>query len=196
MTSSLARLTELRTRGWKILTEAELESASPVWTRALVAAAKPFSEVQAGRFETIGAISDGERIFAQKYQRKADKVVTNEDRRRAIYFHAVRLHRLDRLLRDIERGTVTTPPAEGEPAKAAAPKTARPKGKPGQRPKDPPERIAAVQAIIDEQKHQGRERNVEGAIKKALDAEGLNDDEDPNAYANAFERLRKRKDWR
>ena len=195
MTSSLARLTELRTRGWKILTEAELESASPVWTRALVATAKPFSEVQAGRFETIGAISDNEDAFAQRYLKKANKV-PDEGRRRAIYQHAVRLRRLDELLRDIERGTVATPPAEDEPAKAVAPKTARPRGKPGQRPKDPPERKAAVQAIIDEQKRQGRERNVEGAIKEALDAEGLNDDEDPNAYANVFERLRKRKDWR
>ena len=191
MISPLAHLTELRTRGWKIFTEAKLESASPVWTCALVAAAKPFSEVQAGRFETIGDISDGERFFAQKYLRKADKVVTDESRRRAIYRHAVKLHRLDKLLRDIESGAVAIPPAEGEPAEAAAAKAVRPKGKPGQRPKDPQERIAAVQAAIDEQKHRGLERSMEGAIIEVLDTLDLTADE----YEKAFQRLKKKK-WR
>ncbi len=192
MTKPLTRLSEIRARGWKIFTEAELESASPVWMRALVATAKPFSEVQAGRFETIGAISDSERFFAQKYLKKADKV-TDEGRRRAIYQHAVRLHRLDKLLRDIERGTVATPPAEDEPAKAVAPKTARPKRKPGRKSEDPPKRIEAIQAVINEQKRRGLEPNVQGAVIEIIDAVDWDKVDDPSARDKALARLIKRK---
>ncbi len=191
MSAPLAHLSELRTRGWEIFGELGLESARRAWARDLVVAAKPFSEVWAGKFKTIGHVTGAEDRFARRYQRSAADKVANKRRLEAIYFHAVQLHRLDKLLDKIESGAVATPKPEDEPAKAAAPKAARPRGKPGQRPKDPQERIAAVQAAIDEQKRRGLERNVEGTIIEVLDTLDLTADE----YERAFQRLKKKK-WR
>ena len=175
---------------------AQAIAATKSWKRDLVAAVRPFSEVWAIKLETLGPIEPAskrrytEDSFARRYVGRA----TSKDNRHrsAIYYHAARLHRLDKLLDEIESGTVATPPAEDEPAKAVAPKTARPKRKAGRKSEDPPERIAAVQAAIDEQKGQGLEPNIQGAIRTGLAQEDWDKNPDPGAWERARGRLTKR----
>ena len=114
MTSPLAHLGEIRTRGWKILSELargkDAAQAIPVeksWARDLVAAVKPFSEWWAIKLGTLSPISGAEDRFALRHMRG----VAPEDKhlRASIRSHAVRLLRLNELLDEIKDGTVPTP---------------------------------------------------------------------------------------
>ena len=112
MTSPLAHLGEIRTRGWKVLSElvrgkdaAQAIAAEKSWARDLVTAVRPFNEVWAIKLGTLGPLGPGEDILRLRYLRK----VTDKRHGAAIYRHAVRLRRLDKLLDEIGDGTVAVP---------------------------------------------------------------------------------------
>ena len=67
------------------------------------------------------------------------------------------------------------------------------KDKGGPRPIDLPERIKAIQDILDEERRQHQKPNKEGAIKAVLDAVKFGEDPRGDTYAKAFERLKKKK---
>ncbi len=114
MTSPLAHLGEIRTRGWKIFDElvnakdtAQAIAAEGDWVPDLVTAVKPFSEWWAIKLGTLSPISGAEDRFALRHMRG----VAPEDKhlRASIRSHAVRLLRLNELLDEIKDGTVPTP---------------------------------------------------------------------------------------
>ncbi len=132
MSTPLAHLGEIRTRGWQILDElmkgkdaAQAIAAEGQWVLDLVTAVKPFSEWWAIKLgTTLSPTTDDEDDFAQDHLNKA--AATNKRHCEAIRCHAVRLLRLDELFDEIKDGAVAAPSPQDEPAKAVAPAPKRP----------------------------------------------------------------------
>ena len=179
MTSPLAPLGEVRARGWKILEElvrgkdaAQNIAALKLWKRDLVAAVKPISEVRAIKLGTLGPIEpaskksvDTEDSFARRYVGRA----TSKDRRHlgSIYYHAVRLHRLDKLLDEI-KGMVA----------------AKPKARSGRKKIDDSAIVAVAESIMATQERE----NKTAAVEQALGEFGLSAEEAERARARILRR--------